>query len=107
MAVDEIKGDSRSCLIVDEGRHKSESSFVLIENGIYQGFGYVEKEEDADMQEYREFLILQKDNRDIQRILRSFMNKNQDKITYVLPDENYQKEGGDGTLFSGENFWNG
>lgn len=106
-AVDEIKGDSRSCLIVDEGRHKSESSFVLIENGIYQGFGYVEKEEDTDMQEYREFLILQKDNRDIQRILRSFMNKNQDKITYVLPDENYQKEGGDGTLFSGENFWNG
>jgi DNA polymerase-3 subunit epsilon len=102
-AILQIKGETNSCIIEEPGRHQDERSFVLIENGVYLGFGFIEKEKISnEMKDYREFLTLQQDNRDIQRILRSFMTKNQDKITYVLSNQNYQKEGGAGTLFSGQ-----
>ena len=107
-AVDKIRGESDSCIIREEGRHANESSFVLIENGVYLGFGFIREENSSDeLENYREYLRLQQDNRDIQRILRSFMTKNQDKITYVLSNENHQEERRAGTLFSGQGGGNG
>jgi DNA polymerase-3 subunit epsilon len=101
LAIEEIRGESDSCIIQEPGRHENEQSFVLIENGIYLGFGYTELTADTtNLNFYRKKLILQQDNRDVQRILRGFMNKNKDKITYVLSDENHQTETGVGTLFS-------
>lgn len=101
LAIEEIRGESDSCIIQEPGRHENEQSFVLIENGVYLGFGYTELTADTtNLNFYRKKLILQQDNRDVQRILRGFMNKNKDKITYVLSDENHQAETGVGTLFS-------
>lgn len=101
LAIEEIRGESDSCIIQEPGRHENEQSFVLIENGVYLGFGYTELTADTtNLNFYRKKLILQQDNRDVQRILRGFMNKNKDKITYVLSDENHQTETGAGTLFS-------
>jgi len=101
LAIEEIRGESDSCIIQEPGRHENEQSFVLIENGVYLGFGYTELTADTtNLNFYRKKLILQQDNRDVQRILRGFMNKNKDKITYVLSDENHQAETGAGTLFS-------
>ncbi|MGA9271807.1 MAG: exonuclease domain-containing protein [Lutimonas sp.] len=102
LAIEEIRGESDSCIIQEPGRHEKEQSFVLIENGVYLGFGYTEVSVDVtNLNFYRKKLILQQDNRDVQRILRGFMNKNKDKITYVLSDQNHQAETGAGTLFSG------
>ena len=107
-AVVQIRGESDSCIIQEDGRHEDESSFVLIENGVYLGFGFIEKEKVSDeIENYREYLKLQQDNRDIQRILRSFMTKNQDKITYVLSNQNHEEEGRAGTLFSSQGLGNG
>ena len=107
-AVVQIRGESDSCVIQEDGRHEDESSFVLIENGVYLGFGFIEKENVSDeIENYREYLKLQQDNRDIQRILRSYMTKNQDKITYVLSNQNHEEEGRAGTLFSGQGRGNG
>lgn len=101
-AIEEIRGESDSCIIQEPGRHENEQSFVLIENGVYLGFGYTERTTDVtNLNLYRKKLILQKDNRDVQRILRGFMTRNKDKITYVLSDQNHQTETGAGTLFSG------
>lgn len=107
-AIDHIRGETSSCIIEEEGRNPDESSFVLIENGVYLGFGYISKESciskenGVGLEGHRQNLRPQQDNRDIQRILRSFMSKNQDKITYVLSHQNQQEEGGAGTLFSGQ-----
>ena len=74
---------------------------MLIENGVYLGFGYTELTADmTNLNFYRKKLILKQENRDVQRILRGFIIKNNDKITYVLSDENKQTETGPGTLFS-------
>lgn len=101
LAIEEIRGESDSCIIQEPGRHENEQSFVLIENGVYLGFGYTEMSVDvSNLNFYRKKLILQQDNRDVQRILRGFMTKNKDKITYVLSDQNHQAETGTGTLFS-------
>ena len=73
--------DSKTYVISQKGRTHDEKSFVLIENGIYQGFGYIDQEQQiGSLSELREFLILKKDNRDIQRILRGFRNKNESKF---------------------------
>jgi DNA polymerase-3 subunit epsilon len=101
LAIEEIRGESDSCIIQEVGRHDEEQAFVMIENGVYLGFGYTSKTADfSDLESFRKNLVLQQDNRDIQRILRGFMTKNKEKITYVLSNKNYQAETGTGTLFS-------
>ena len=59
-----------------DGRNNKEIGFALILNGIYQGFGYVDKKikiEDTD--DYQLYLQPQQDNRDVQRILKSYLTK--------------------------------
>ncbi len=76
-----MSNDNKSYLIPQRGRNKEEKSFVLIENGIYQGFGYIDEQQQvSNLSELKEFLILKKDNRDVQRILRGFRNKNENKF---------------------------
>jgi len=80
-AIDYLSNDTKSYLIPQRGRNKEEKSFVLIENGIYQGFGFIDDQQQiSSLSELKEFLILKKDNRDIQRILRGFRNKNESKF---------------------------
>lgn len=81
MAIAHITGDSRSYVITEEGRNEEEKAFVLIENGVYRGFGYLERSEQfTSTHLYRESIILQQDNRDVQRIIQGFRSKNQDKF---------------------------
>ena len=80
-AIDYMSNDTKSYLIPQKGRNKEEKSFVLIENGIYQGYGFIDFEQQvSSLSELKEFLILKKDNRDVQRILRGFRNKNESKF---------------------------
>lgn len=63
-------------VIKEKGRTKDEIGFALILNGIYKGFGFVEAQQDAllnNPEDYQFFVQPQKDNRDIQRILNSFL----------------------------------
>jgi len=80
-AIAHITGDTKSYVITEEGRNEEEQAFVLIENGVYKGFGYVEGSENfTSTHLYRDAIILQQDNRDVQRIIRGFMTKNEDKF---------------------------
>lgn len=80
-AVEYMSNDSKSYIITQKGRTDEEKSFVLIENGIYQGFGYIDQQQQiTSLSELKEFLILKKDNRDVQRILRGFRSKNENKF---------------------------
>lgn len=67
-------------VLKEKGRTENEIGFVLILNGIYQGFGYIDK--DINLQNPDEYLFYiqpQKDNRDIQRIVRAYLNKKKER----------------------------
>ena len=58
------------------GRNSKEIGFVLIENGVYKGFGYIPKNSRLRDNEYlKKKLIKQNDNRDVRRIIRSYIKK--------------------------------
>lgn len=63
-------------LILDKGRNSKEASFIYIENGMYQGYGfamrYLLKREPKN---FRRYLIPQNTNRDFQSIIRMQLNK--------------------------------
>jgi len=66
----------KNTVIKEKGRTKNEIGFALILNGIYQGYGYVDKDLGLDHpDEYLFYVQPQKDNRDIQRIIRYYLNK--------------------------------
>ena len=69
---------TENLVIKENGRHSNEIGFALILNGIYQGFGYLDKEMELENpDEYLFYVQTKKDNRDIQRILRSYLTKNE------------------------------
>ena len=65
--------DQKSDIIVREkGRHDNEEAFVMVKNGDYLGYGFVDKAESINhIDDLDTFLIPQKNNMDIQKILRS------------------------------------
>lgn len=65
-----------SFIIIDKGRDHLEQSFVMVEDGIYKGYGYLG--DDVYIEEFEEFknyLIPQKHNKDIQRIIQMQLKK--------------------------------
>jgi DNA polymerase-3 subunit epsilon len=63
LAVEAIKNKHVNNIIKLEGRDANEDAVILIENGIYKGYGFISKEEELPYT----------DNADIQRILRKVM----------------------------------
>jgi DNA polymerase-3 subunit epsilon len=75
-AIKSLGLQTENLVIKESGRNNKEIGFALILNGIYQGFGYVDKKikiEDTD--DYQLYLQPQQDNRDVQRILKSYLTK--------------------------------
>ncbi len=63
-------------VIKQKGRHMEENGFVLLKEGKYQGYGFVDKNEQISHAEALEhFLIPQNNNMDVERILRPFLLK--------------------------------
>lgn len=75
-AIKSLGLQTENLVIKESGRNNKEIGFALILKGIYQGFGYVDKKikiEDTD--DYQLYLQPQQDNRDVQRILKSYLTK--------------------------------
>jgi DNA polymerase-3 subunit epsilon len=65
-------------VIKEKGRTINEVGFVLILDGIYQGFGYVDfhqSEELKNPEDYLFFVEQKIDNRDVQRIISAYLKK--------------------------------
>ena len=76
IALKSFEHSSETRLIIDEGREWHEKSVVLIENGIYKGFGYFDAGIEMDTPEKAQSVIRPfKHNADIQRILSSWEKK--------------------------------
>jgi DNA polymerase-3 subunit epsilon len=66
-----------SYIIKEKGRDEREEAIIMVKNGIYQGFSYVPKNKKINsFSNYEALIDLRNDNIDIQRIIRSYLNKN-------------------------------
>ena len=75
-AIKSLGLQTEKLVLKEKGRNDKELGFVLILNGIYQGFGYINKDiKIQDPEEYERYLQPKKDNRDVQRILTSYIAK--------------------------------
>ena len=76
-------------MIKENGRNEGEIGFALILNGIYQGFGYLDKKQAEQLlqpEDYQFFVQPKKDNRDVQRIISSYIRK-KEKLNEILDGE--------------------
>ena len=75
-AIKSLGLQTENLVIKENGRNDKEIGFVLILNGIYQGFGYIHKNlELSSPEDYLLHVKPQKDNRDVQRILKCLFVK--------------------------------
>lgn len=71
-------------LIIDKGRNVEEKAIVLIENGSYQGFGFIDNEVlDQSLETIKSGITNYVNNRDTQSIIRSYLRRKKvEKIIY-------------------------
>lgn len=70
-AIEGIKAKYINNIIKLPGRVPDEVAVIVIENGVYKGYGFITKDDDVPNKDaILNYIIPQKDNADIQRILR-------------------------------------
>ncbi len=70
-AIDSITYEHESFVVIGAGRRTDEKSLVVVENGRYVGFGYVDETFTArKLADFREAVRPYADNKDIQQIIR-------------------------------------
>lgn len=75
-AIDSVLFNADNFIIKEKGRTQEEYSYILILNGNYQGFGYLHQQQNiTTMNDYTKNLTPLKDNRDVHRILKSYLKK--------------------------------
>jgi DNA polymerase-3 subunit epsilon len=73
LAMDYLKNVSSSKLIIDKGRSTGEKSVVVIDQGIYKGFGYFDESVSINsVEDALEHIQLQKHTADIEHILAAY-----------------------------------
>ena len=83
-AITTLKFQNENFIIKESGRSKKEYGFVLIQNGIYKGFGYTNDKKDfKTSEEYLEQITIQKDNNDIKRILNSYLKSHENNLISI------------------------
>ena len=70
--------DYSSFLVLEKGRNRNEKSIILIENGIYKGYGYVPYPViKQDTSRWLPYIESFKEDRDNRSIINGFLRKNE------------------------------
>ncbi|MDN3493780.1 exonuclease domain-containing protein [Winogradskyella bathintestinalis] len=70
-AIHSIADHKNDVIMREKGRHSNEDAFIMIKDGEYLGYGFVNKEEQINhIDDLNAFLIPQKNSIDVQKILR-------------------------------------
>lgn len=70
--------------IIDAGRQRNEKSIILIENGMYRGFGYIPFYAlKGNKDKWKNFIDYQPEDRDAKTILTYFLRKHRDSLQVV------------------------
>lgn len=73
-AIESFHEQGYSLAIIGKGRTVGENSLILLENGNYLGFGFVDKQESiTDFESARNFIKPGKENRTVQNLVNSFL----------------------------------
>lgn len=73
-ALESFTDHGESLAILGRGRKNNERSLVLIENGVYLGFGFVDKNETvATLDEAKNYIKMSKENRIVQNLVNSYL----------------------------------
>ena len=79
MAIKYAMENSRDIIIKQKGRYPEEEAFVLIKNSVYLGYGFIDSSEQiTNPEDLEPYLIPQKNNVDVQKILKSYLIMNRD-----------------------------
>lgn len=79
-----------SFFVVDAGRHPTEKSLVLIEDGTYKGFGYLNEETASlPMVAWKDSIKEYPSNPEVQKIIQHFVLKKEVKRV-PLPEKNFE-----------------
>ncbi|UYZ64153.1 exonuclease domain-containing protein [Hymenobacter weizhouensis] len=81
-AIESFTYEHGSFVVIGPGRHATENSVVVVENGRYLGFGYVDESFSARrLGDFREVITRYNDNKDVQQIIRQYLRtKHKDKV---------------------------
>jgi DNA polymerase-3 subunit epsilon len=77
-ALEPLRYRSDNLIIIDKGRNASERSIVLVKNGIYIGYGYLDRmDQSMDQESILDVIKPKRDNRDIHQIIHLYLRKNE------------------------------
>lgn len=81
LAIDSMRFNAENFIIRENGRTAKEYAYIVIENGIYKGYGYAgTRKKFKSMQAYLEVIDPHHDNNDIKRILKSYLKFNRENL---------------------------
>lgn len=83
-ALSTLKAETESYLIKEKGRHHGEQAFVLVLDGIYQGFGFVDgSQQVASIDEMVDLIRPRMHNFHVVQLLKAYGKKNPYRITVL------------------------
>ncbi len=73
LAIEQITQELKEQVIKTQGQHLEEAGFIVINNGRYQGYGFIDTSEQiTHIEELTTYLIPQKENADTFKILKNY-----------------------------------
>ncbi|MDU0370165.1 exonuclease domain-containing protein [Hymenobacter endophyticus] len=81
-AIESFTYEHGSFVVIGQGRRPDEKSLVVVENGRYMGFGYVDETFTARrFPDFRDAITRYNDNKDVQQIIRQYLRtSHKDKV---------------------------
>lgn len=86
--IENLRYNGKSFMIMEKGRKRNEKSFVLIKEGLFQGYGYAPYQfYTQEMIQLEQYLIFMKEDRDIKSIVNSYLRKNKKHRIIEFPEQ--------------------
>ncbi len=83
-ALTSLTKEKETYFIKEKGRTMNEHSFIMIQDGIYKGFGYIDHSEQlSTLEDFDSFLTSQKHTYHTTKIIKSYLRKHgENSIVY-------------------------
>lgn len=87
-AIEELRMDGMSVVISLKGREQGERGLVLIDRGVYKGFGFISEEETIERWEsFTEYIQPREHNSDVMRLIDQYL-RSKKKMKLYYPEDN-------------------
>lgn len=84
-AIEEYNFENSNFFILENGREENELAVVKVENGKYQGFGYIQSEiADKNQNTLHDCIKDAQDNREVRQIINTYLKKNSTAKTIIF-----------------------